>query len=103
MILEVPVYKFAPEVSREDAQSAVESLDGLLATAPGFLGRRVYHDAGAALWVETVAWRSIEDARAAQTSLESSPLFAPFAARLAPDFAPIMLHATLVHELSPSP
>lgn len=71
--LEVATFRALAKVDRVAVVRALASFQGWLAAQPGFLRRRLAHDPASDTWVDTVEWRSLEDARRATEAYPHTP------------------------------
>lgn len=72
--LEVATFRARPGFAPEEVTRALAVVSGWLATQPGFLGRRTFHDAAEGTWVDQVEWRSNDDAARAMAAYPGSPV-----------------------------
>ena len=76
--LEVAIVRPRAGVTRPQMERALGLSQAWLERQPGFLSRRVAHDAKEDTWVDTIEWRTAEDAHRAMAAYAE----APFAAEL---------------------
>ncbi len=76
--LEIALVRPRPGVARSQLERAMALAQAWLEKQPGFLSRRVAHDPKEDTWVDTIEWRSAEDAERAMAAYAE----APFAAEL---------------------
>ena len=76
--LEIATVRARPGVGRPAMERVLARAQAWLEAQPGFLSRRLAHDPAEDTWVDTIEWRTAEDARRAMEAYAA----APFAAEL---------------------
>jgi hypothetical protein len=71
--IEIATFRARSGTARPRLADALARSQTWLEARPGFVSRRLAHDAAEDTWVDTVEWRSAEDARRAMEAYASAP------------------------------
>jgi len=76
-VAEIVTFRLAAGVSEMAFLAAARNMEGIVARAPGFLGRRL-SSTGDGAWTDHVVWASMAQAKAADEALMANPAAMPF-------------------------
>ena len=97
--VEVVLYRSRPDVTDQQIVEASDTLQSDLEGFPGYIRRRLMKT-GDGLWVDTVDWRSLEQAEAAAAAILERPSAARFM-ELVEESSVQMLHPLPVRVYGP--
>ena len=84
---ELVLFRLRGGATEDDLLRSSEPVSDWASEQPGFIDRKLIKAGESGTYVEIVRWRSLEDAMAAATLAESSPICAPMFALIEPGSA----------------
>jgi hypothetical protein len=94
-VIEIVIFKLAPDSSEADFLKAVETTNVFLSKQPGFLARRLSRgDDGS--YIDHVEWASLAEAKAAAEGSMNQPQLMPFLNMIDPASMTMLHNALLV-------